>query len=107
MSITQARIKAQLELVGDIMRTDSNAKLYTIVQGVQKLASIAKALHKRYENSCSYQWACTDKYEKRTDTLEGQAVQVGQEMGITIGLQRDPRGWPLIARIGMIEHRLG
>lgn len=101
------RLMAQMELVGDIIRTNSDAKLYHVTRAIYDLGAIAKALHKRYENSCNYQWACTDKYERRTETLEAKAQAIGEEIGVTIGHQRDPRGWPLIVRIGTTEHRLG
>jgi hypothetical protein len=107
MSYKTPRLMAMLELTGDIMRTNSEAKLYQVTRAVHDLGKIAKSLHKRYENACNYQWATTDTYEKRTENLEAKAQALGEEIGITVGHQRDPRGWPLICRIGMIEHRLG
>jgi hypothetical protein len=106
-SVSEARMKAHLDLTGDIMRTNAEAKLYNVTHTVLELGKLAKSLHKRYENACNYQWATTDKYERATERMEEKAVKLGQAIGITIDLQRDPRGWPLICRINMVEHRLG
>lgn len=106
-TINQQRIEAQLLLVGDIMRTNDQAILNHVVQVVQKLASAAKSLHRRYEASCSYPWANTDAYEAKTERMEENAVSLAAELGLTLWLQRDPRGWPFIINIGMFQHRLG
>lgn len=106
-NINHERIKAQLELTGDIMRSNAEAKLYDVVRNVQELATLAKSLHRRYEAACSYKWANTDKYRKCTENMENNAVKLASDIGLTLGLQTDPRGWPFILRVGMIEHRLG
>lgn len=106
MTERNPKIMAQLELIGDIMRTDENAKLYDVARVVFDLGKIASSLHKRYENACNYEWACTEKYLRRTESLEQKARDLGASIGLTVGHQRDPRGWPMIVRIGMIEHGL-
>lgn len=97
---------AMLELTGAILRDIPESKLYVVTRAVYDLQKIAGQLHKRYEAACSYEYANTDRYNKRTENLESKAVSIGKEIGVTIGHQRDPRGWPLIVAIGNEEHRL-
>lgn len=81
------------------------------INTVQSLAKLAKSLHKRYENECSYQWADTDAYRKRTENMEKKAADLFVSLGLpascTLELQGDPRGWPLVFTIEGREHRLG
>lgn len=108
-SINTARAEAQLELAAVIAR-NTDAKLYGtdgVIESVRKLAKIARSLQRRYEAACSYEWANTPAYERRTERLEAQAVQIGEALGVTVELQRDPRGWPLIIKHFGHEVRLG
>lgn len=107
VSLVESRLTAQLELVGNIMQQDGHEKLYVVTRGVLQLGKIAHQLHKRYENACNYAWATEEKYQRRTEKLEEKAVDIGKELGVVVGHQRDPRGWPLIVAIGTTEHRLG
>lgn len=81
------------------------------IRTVQALAKGARSLHKRYENECSYQWADTDAYRKRTENLEKKLAALFAELNLpdncTMEIQGDPRGWPLIFTIDGREHRLG
>lgn len=85
------------------------------IRTVQALAKAAKSLHKRYENECSYEWADTDRYRKRTENLERHIAELFAGLKLpsdcTMEIQGDPRGWPLIFTLqtshGPREHRLG
>lgn len=101
------QIEAMMQLVAEIVRSDETERIYNVVRAVQELAKIARALHKRYENACCYEWANTEKYEKATNRLEAKASAIAEEINVTIGFQRDPRGWPLIVKAGRYETRLG
>lgn len=74
-----------------------------------KVATLARRLHKRFENSCNYVWANTEKYEKVTENLEQKLVRLIQKSGFNLvenwafgepcatganhfTLQSDPRG---------------
>lgn len=106
-SVNEQRAISQLNLVAEIVRTNEAAKIYNVTRNVHTLAKLAKSLHKRYENMCNFSWANESKYERRTITLEGQAVILADEIGVKIEFQRDPRGWPLIIKAGPYETRLG
>lgn len=97
---------AMLEIIGTIMRDIPESKLYEVSRAVYDLQKIAAQLHKRYEAACSYQWACTEKYERKTEKLESMAQEIGAGIGITVGHQHDPRGWPLVLIIGGREYSL-
>lgn len=107
MTTQKHRVKAMLDVTAEIVRTNPDAQIYDVTSTVQELAKLAKSLHKRYENSCNYAWACGDAYESRTGKLEERSQELGAKIGVTIGHQRDPRGWPLIIRSGTYETRLG
>lgn len=101
------QLLAQLNLTAEIVRAMPNAKIYNVTRNVEALGKLARQLHKRYEAMCSYQWANTEKYERATDRLETKAGILAEEIGIAIGFQRDPRGWPLVFKVGPYETRLG
>ena len=67
-----------------------------ITQHILKLASIAQSLQRRYAAACSYQWADTDTYRRRTKNLEKKAADLALGLGLDMTFQPDPRGWPLI-----------
>lgn len=70
---------------------------------VDRLASIARSLHRLDEKSCNgyadYQgnWdeAAELRAEKRETRLEQKAQQLANELGAKLYQQGDPRGWPL------------
>ena len=103
----QLRLEAQLELASVIARGNPNAKLYYTITDVMELAAIARSLHKRYTNMCSYPWADTDAYAERTERLEVKAAVIGQRLGVDVSHNRDPRGWPIIVKAYGYEMRLG
>lgn len=108
-SLNTERLDAQLELAAIIAR-NTDAKLYGllgVIDGVRQLAKIARSLHGRYEAACSYEWANTPAYERRTERLEVHAAQIGEALGVTVEHQRDPRGWPVIVKGFGHELRLG
>ena len=90
-------------------------------QTIHEAHRLAKALRARYEAACSYPWANTPAYEKRTEKMEAKLCKLLEAVGFNItqshaldivpvhgpnglplwaALQRDPRGWPLILSIG-------
>lgn len=101
------QIEAMLTLTAEIARLKQDTKLYEIPRGVAKLQRLAASLHKRYEAACSYEWANTEAYEKRTDQLEKKALMLAAELCVGLEIQRDPRGWPFIFNTGERETRLG
>ena len=52
-------------------------------------------MRRRFENQCSYEWACTEKYEAATERLAARLCSIALPEGVTLELQRDPRGWPI------------
>lgn len=68
------------------------SKSVMIARNIAKLQRLSVSLRKRYEAQCSYQWADTPDYETRTANLESKARILGQEIGIVIEHQSDPRG---------------
>jgi len=56
------------------------------------LARMAESLRKRYEATCSYPWANTPAYEKRTETAERKLLAEVAALGLHGYLQSDPRG---------------
>ena len=67
------------------------------------LARVGRQLHNRYEASCSYAWACTKRYEARTDRLEAAAQALAAAVNVRSELQRDPRGWPPILQLAGVR----
>lgn len=90
---------------------DIHNRMMDTTRALMLLAKNAKILQKRYENACNYEWACTPKYEKRTEKIEANTIAAFVSLGLprtdTLALQRDPRGWPLIFKIAGHEMRLG
>ena len=84
---------------------------HRVATTVMDLQRMAASLHKRYEAACSYEWANTPAYERRTERMEAKAAAFApfQTMGkLTVEHQRDPRGWPLILKLRGVEiGRLG
>lgn len=101
------QIEAMLNVVAEIVKTQPDCKIYTVTTNVMRLGSLARSLHKRYANQCSYPWANTEKYEAATDRMESRVISIAAELGVQIGFQRDPRGWPIIVKSGAYESYLG
>ncbi len=102
------QIEAMLNLTAEVSRVNTKVKMYEIPRAVAKLQRIASSLHKRYEAACSYEWANTEAYEKRTERLEWKAGELAEAIGVQVEFQRDPRGWPMsIKTLGGYETRIG
>lgn len=93
------QINAMLDITALITRHYPHSKPFVVRRVVSDLARHARSLHNRYEAACSYEWANTDKYQARTDYIEGLVMGIAEDNGLTIGFQRDPRGWPLVIKI--------
>lgn len=109
ISTSQARATAALSIAVQIGRIDPNAPTPRIANVVDKLQRLARSLHKRYEAACSYEWANTPEYERKTERTEEKAAQLARTIpGLVVEHQRDPRGWPLILKMDGAElGRLG
>jgi hypothetical protein len=94
--------------------------LTEIIPFVDYLQRQGALLHTRYENQCSYAWACTEEYEAKTEKLENTLLKNAKAFGFAetrdvneksslafIRLQRDPRGWPIELIINGRSIRLG
>lgn len=109
-SLAQARNEAGLELAAAIARYQiypSNLTVTHIACGISKLQQLAKSLHNRYEAQCGYEWANTEKYQRRTKNMENNAQEIAKELFVELEIQTDPRSWPFIFTIGSTEIRLG
>lgn len=98
---------ACLEVAVLLANQNPDATPYRIARAVHDLHKIGQQLHRRYEASCSYPYASTEAYEKRTTRLEDTAYDTAANARIALGFQRDPRGWPLIITINDREYRIG
>lgn len=90
---------------------------YTIATKLDKLARIARTLHRLYEDACNVRVPTCKKCQGlieengvchgprkayaeqchyyRTERLEARAVAIGTELGIVVTTQSDPRGAPI------------
>lgn len=107
MSDTAVIEIVRLEVAALLGREKPDLSAYRIAKAVHDLARLGRQLHRRYEASCSYAWADTERYQRQTDRLEVRARRCAEEIGLDLEFQRDPRGWPLIVKFGDQEHRLG
>lgn len=62
------------------------------VETLRELAKQGERLRRRYENSCSYEWACTDQYEADTGRAEKRIADLCESVGLRLYLQTDCRG---------------
>lgn len=98
---------ACLEVAVFLAHQNPDATPYRLARAVHDLHKIGQQLHRRYEASCSYPYASTEAYERRTTRLEDQAHEAASNARISLAFQRDPRGWPLIITINDRDYRLG
>jgi hypothetical protein len=76
------------------------------VFALRTLAKKAEELRSRYEAACSYQWATTDSYTKRTENLEAEVMASCELIGLHCYLQGDCRGATLyVSAKGPISDR--
>lgn len=106
MKISHALI-ACLEVAFLAAKHETNPSPYRIAQSIHDVQKIGEQLHRRYEAQCSYPWANTERYQKRTEALEAKADTAAAFGGLTVEFQRDPRGWPIIVKFPNTECRLG
>lgn len=106
---TTAQTEAMLTICAEIAQALPTIPAYRIACAVQAAQKIAASLHRRYEAACSYSYANTDAYERRTERLEAKAADCFRAVpGVAVEHQRDPRGWPLILKLdGKELGRLG
>jgi hypothetical protein len=98
---------ACLELAVLAGQQNPDATPYRLAKAIHDLQKTGEQLHRRYVADCSYQYADTDKFRRRTEVLEDQAHETAANARLTLGFQRDPRGWPLIITINNREYRIG
>jgi hypothetical protein len=65
---------------------------YPAACNVVRLQALGRVLRKRFEAICSYEWANTEAYGRRTDTAVKAALQLVFTLGLTCDVNRDPRG---------------
>jgi hypothetical protein len=74
-------------------------KLGSLLDTVEQLAKIGKALHHRYEMACNGEIDAEDMNEDGDDLiaakLQKKADKIGANVGLYVYHQTDPRGWPL------------
>lgn len=75
-----------------LRRLDKTPAHALFVRALRELAWKGERLRKRYENSCSYQWATTPSYAARTETVEKEISALARDADLSLYLQTDPRG---------------
>ena len=107
MSNEDQSLIACLEVAVVIARKQPDLLAFRIARTIHDLQRIGRQLHRRYEASCSYQWADSDAYRRRTEQLELKVAAVAVSGQVSVELQRDPRGWPIIIQVDGVELRIG
>lgn len=107
--ITPNQLSALVAMAANVAQAAPSLSPYRIASTLTVLQQKAAALHRRYTAACSHEWACTEKYERRTENEEHRVKQIAAAVpGLTVQYQRDPRGWPLILKLdGKELGRLG
>lgn len=100
---------AMMEVVGHAARQRPDIYVREIVSIVSRIGKVARQLHGRYEMECNGigQHVDEEKFYARTEQLQKHIEEIGGEIDLKIEHQTDPRGWPVIVRVGEIETRLG
>lgn len=74
-------------------------KLGLLLDAVERLAKIGKALHERYELACNGdiepEFMDADGDDLVAAELQKKADEIGANVGLYVFHQTDPRGWPL------------
>ena len=105
---TDLSLIACLEAAALAARQNPEPSAYRIARSIHDLHKLGRALHRRYEADCSYAYADTPKYRKRTSIIEDHVCDAAAAARLTVGFQRDPRGWPLVLVFsGNAEIRIG
>lgn len=104
---TDQALIACLEAAVLAARQNPDTSAYRLARSIHDMHKLGRMLHRRYEADCSYPYADTIKYRKRTTILEDHVCDAAAAARLTVGFQRDPRGWPLILAFGSTEIRVG
>lgn len=97
LSREQTTSKKAIQLAGriaDMIESTGQPRpnMFDLSPVVIGLAKRAESIRKRKENSCSYEWACTERYEGTTEKMEKQLIQDVRELGLFAFIQGDCRG---------------
>lgn len=91
--------RAELLCIAAMLRPDGVPNYWTNALKLSRLESLARQLRSRFEAQCSYEWANTEKYEKRTETLVKEAQTLFANLSgpgkRSMEVNRDPRGCAL------------
>ena len=103
------QLEALLTMCAEVAQHSPTLLPHRVASVMWELQKLAASLHRRYECACSYEWANTDKYERRTEKLETKCAHIATLVpGLEVEHQRDPRGWPLVIKMNGRElGRLG
>jgi hypothetical protein len=85
-------ISYQAHIVGKLREAGCGSSERALASRLNLLATLGEALRKRYENECSYEWANTPEYERRTRALEERISTIAKDGGLHLFLQGDCRG---------------
>lgn len=95
--------RAELLCIAAMLRPDGVPNYWGNALKLSRLESLGRILRKRFEVQCSYEWANTEKYEKRTETLITEAKTLFANLSGAgkrdLEVNRDPRGCALKIKI--------
>lgn len=99
MKLTQKQEDlAQLLYLATLLAPEGPTNPWGNATKLVRLQSFGRALRKRFEAACSYEWANTDAYAKRTDKLVANARELFASLAWSdtkrpkLEINRDPRG---------------
>lgn len=69
-------------------------------QQLRLLALKGEELRRRWAAECNYEWANSETYGRGTLALEYEVLGMADRFGLSIAIQRDPRGCPVYVREG-------
>lgn len=104
-----SRIYVQISLALTLARECEFDNDKSLIILVQELNRLGLRLRRRYEQTCTFEWANTAKYLLYTEKLEKKIKIIQEEWahtGIEIELQTDPRGLALTIRTPKGEYHL-
>jgi hypothetical protein len=76
-----------------------NTRTSIVAELASRLIRAATSLHRRYEAACSYEWACTEAYERGTERKEDAVRKMLAPHGIACEFGSDPRGAPVTLKL--------
>jgi hypothetical protein len=118
--INEAKQSA-MRLINGSKLFDDKGTFDEVIPFIDYLQRQGATLHTRYENECSYEWACNDpKYILKTENIQNKIIERCVEFGFDLTndvnekregayfrFQTDPRGWPIELIINGRSVRLG